>query len=192
MTSTIILLSGFSSLCAQEKGYWQLERIENTNKVQDFGQLTRKVSGVPGDLLYVYDNGSHSRLVAKGNWSALPEILIPNEEATVDANLKIDEFKPPKHHLSLQVSMSFVSFYSSGSLEDMKGNTRYCHSTLLVKASTTDDPDKNIPRAGKTVTIKAPESPAALKGELFIIKARMGSSDGYREYYYLYRWQADR
>ncbi len=190
MILTTILVSGFFNLNAQGNGYWKLDRIETKNKEDVLGQLSRKVTGEAGNLVYTYDNGSHSKLVVKGTWTPLPEILNPNDEVTFSASLKINEFKPPNHHLSPQVSMSFVSWYTSGSIEEMKGNTSYCQSNLIVKATTTDDPKLNIPEVSETVTIKVPESPIKLKGEVFIIKVRMGSTRGYREYYYLYQWES--
>ncbi len=191
LLTVTVLLSGYFGLSAQEAGYWKLERIESKNKVQALGQLSREVTGKAGDLVYTYDNGAHSKLVVKGNWTPLPEILHPNDEVSFKAELKIEEFQPPKGHFSPIVTMSFVSWYSSGSIEDMKGNTAYCHSTLTVKATTSADPKKDIPTASELVTLKGPESPAKLKGDFLIIKVRIGGSLAYRDYY-IYKWQAGR
>ncbi len=188
----IVFLSGFLGSFAQETGYWKLERIETDNKLDVSGQLSREVTGEAGNLVYTYDNGTHSKLVVKGSWTPLPEIIHPNDEASFRAQLKIEEFQPPKSHLSPILTMSFVSWYSSGSIENMKGNTAYCHSTLTVKATTSADPKKNIPTASGLVTIKGPESPAKLKGEYLIIKVRMGGSLAYRDYFYVYKWQQGR
>ncbi len=184
-----IFIYGFNNLYAQENGYWKLEKIETKDKDEVRGSISRKVTGEVGNLVYTYDNGSHSRLVVKGTWSALPEILNPNDKVSFSANLNIVEWEKPNHHLSPQASMSFVSSYTSGSIEEMKGNTSYCQSNLIVKATTTDDPKLNIPSVSETVTIKVPESSAKLKGDIFIIKVFMGSSTGNRHYYYLYKWQ---
>jgi len=184
-----IFISGFLNLNAQGNGYWKLEKIETKDKDEVRGNITRKVAGEVGNLVYTYDNGGHSRLVVKGTWSPLPEILNPNDEVSFSANLNIVEWEKPNHHLSPQASMSFVSCYTSGSIEEMKGNTSYCQSNLIVKATTTDDPNLNIPSVSETVTIKVPESPAKLKGNTFVIKVFMGSSTANRHYYYLYKWQ---
>ncbi len=189
LLSVILFLSGFFGSYAQETGYWKLERIETDNKMQVSGQLSREVTGKAGDLVYTLDNGAHSKLVVKGSWTPLPEILHPNDEVSFKAELKIEEFQPPKGHFSPIVTMSFVSWYSTGSIEDMKGNTAYCHSTLTVKATTSADPKKNIPTASELVALKGPESPAKLKGEYLIIKVRMGMSLAYRDYFYVYKWQ---
>ncbi len=188
----IVFLSGFLGSFAQETGYWKLERIETDNKMQVSGQLSREVTGEAGDLVYTYDNGTHSKLVVKGSWAPLPEIIHPNDEANFQAQMKIEEFQPPKSHFSPIVTMSFVSWYSSGSIENMKGNMAYCHSTLTVKATTSADPKKDIPTASELVTIKGPESPAKLKGEYLIIKVRMGMSLAYRDYFFVYKWQQGR
>ena len=187
---TTIFTFGFFCLHAQGNGHWKLDRIETNSKEDVAGQLSRKVTGEVGELVYTYVNGSHSKLVAKGTWTPLPGILNPKDEVTFSASLKIEEFKPPKHHFSPQVSLSFVSWYSNGSIEEMKGNTSYCQSNLIVKATTSNDPKLNIPAVSETVTIKVPESPAKLKGEVFIIKVRMGSGSAYIDYYYLYKWQS--
>jgi hypothetical protein len=187
---TIMLLSGFFNLYAQGNGVWKLERIVTREREQVLGKLTRKVTGEPGDLVFSYDNGNNnSRLIVNGSWSALPEILNPNDEVSVSADLKIEKFIPPSHHYSPIVSLSFASGYSSGSIEEMKMSSGYCSSSLVVKATTSNDPNLDVPTASESVSVKAPESPARLKGDIFIIKVRMGSTDGYREYYYLYKWQ---
>ncbi len=191
LISTILLISGFFCLHAQENGYWKLENIETKNEEEIAGKLKRQVDGKAGDLLFTYDNGNNnSRLIVRGTWSQMPEILSPGEEVSVSANLNIEEFVPPKHHYSPINSLYFTSYYSSGSFEERKINAGYCNSKLTVSASTSDKASKNIPSATGSVTIKAPESPESLKGNLFIIRVKLGENHAYREYYYLYKWQA--
>jgi hypothetical protein len=101
LTLILTLLFGFLSIHAQETGYWKLEKIETKNKEESFGKLTRKLNGEAGNLVFSYENGNNnSRLVVKGNWETLPEILIPDEIVSLSADLKIEKFTPPTHHWS--------------------------------------------------------------------------------------------
>ena len=187
---TAVLVSGYFNLYAQQDGYWKLDKIEVNDKVEVRGKLSRKTDGKPGDLVYTFDNGSNSKLIVKGTWASLPEILYPNNEASFKANLEIQKFVPPPGHFSPIVFLNFASGYSSGPVEEMKVYSVYCSSSLRVKATTSNDPKKDIPIVNETVVIKAPESPEVLKGEYFIIRVKMGSTNGYREYFYIYKWQS--
>ncbi len=188
---TMTFASGYFNLYGQENGYWKLERIETDNKEESFGKVKRQIKGEAGDLLYSGVNGNNnSQLIVKGNWTSLPEILKPNNNVSVSANLKIDKFTPPTHHWSPTISLNFISYYSSSTFEKKKMNTGYCSSRLTVKASTTADPKRNIPTVSQAVTIKVPESPEKLKGELFIINVKMGTTNTRREYFYIYKWQS--
>jgi hypothetical protein len=187
---TMTFVCGFFNLYGQENGYWKLERIETQNKEESFGQVTRLVKGEAGDLTYSEVNGNNnSQLIVKGNWSPLPEILKPKNIVSVSANLKINEFTPPSHHWSPTISMNFTSYYSSGTFEERKMSTGYCNDRLTVKASNSDDPNKNIPAINKTVSVKVPESPKKLKGDVFIVNVKMGTTNTRREYFYIFRWQ---
>jgi acetolactate synthase small subunit len=170
---------------------WILKGIETKNKEESFGKLTRKLNGEAGNLVFSYENGNNnSRLVVKGNWETLPEILIPDEIVSLSADLKIEKFTPPTHHWSPINSLNFTSFYATNSFEERKMNTAYCKGSLIVKASNSDDPNKNIHAVSDKIKIKVPESTEHLKGNLFIIKVKMGETNAYREYFYIYEWQS--
>ena len=183
----IMLTSLFVKLNAQEKGYWQLERIESINKEEVSGNLSRKVTGEAGDLLYTF-NGANTTFVVKASWDALPKTLKPGDNVSFPAMLKIEKFVRPQSHFSPVSSMQFVSLSSSGTFEQRKMNAGYCNTSLRVSASTSDAPGKALESERKTVSIRVPASPEQLKGELFIIKVRLGSSLAFREHYYIYKW----
>ena len=182
-------ISGSFNLYGQENGYWKLDRIESNDKIETRGKLTRKTEGKPGDLVYTFDNGSNGKLIVNGTWAPLPEVLYPKKETDFTAKLEIQKFDPPPGHFSPIVFLNFASGYSKGTVAEMKIYSVYCKSSLRVRATTSNDPKKDVPKVNETVTIKAPQSPEKLKGDLFIIRVKMGSTTGYREFFYIYKWQ---